>query len=268
MKKIKETIHSILMKFSLGNKFHHDRYWGNLFHKIKSSNLNTIEEQWTELFQFECGNKKIFTSIINEKKEDLDFDSYIENKYTAIIEFLNDHNDFEAFIELGSGWGRNIIRLQKYFPNFKYIACELSKSGRKVTELFSNKYDLNIDVLPFNYLKWKSLKKIKSSKKTIIFTSYSIEQVSKLDKDFFYCLLKTFDQLVVYHIEPVLFQIEGRKFPFYEYYNSHYNQNLFSILKELQLEKKIKIIKSTKSNFSYGTNVTSDESAIIIWKKI
>lgn len=255
------------MKFSVGNKFHHERWWGSLLHKTKSSNLSNLEHQWSELYQFETGNKNNFTSIINGKQEKIDFSKYIQYKYSDIIQFLDDHNDFETFIELGSGWGRNILKLQKFFPKFKYVACELSKAGRDVTKLFSKKYALNIDVKSFNYKKWKSLKFFRS-KKTIVFTSYSIEQVSKLDKGFFYYLLATFDELVVYHIEPVLFQIEGRKFPFDEYYNKHYNHNLFSILKELQNENKIKIIKSVKSNFCFGTNITSKESAIIIWKKI
>ena len=255
------------MKSSYGNKLHHERFWGNLETKTKLSRLNDLLEQWSELYKIESSNKQIFTSIINGEKQNLTFNEYVEHKYADIKKFMNEYDDFESFIELGSGWGRNILYLQNYYPKLKYVACELSKAGRNITELFSNKYALNIVTKPFNYKNWKPLD-LQKSKKAIVFTSYSVEQVSKLDKDLFYYLLETFDELVGYHIEPVLFQIENRKFPFKEYYNKHYNKNLYIVLQELQQEGKIKIIKSSKSVFCFGTNTTSQESANIIWQKI
>lgn len=269
MNKIKKLLHKFYMSFSFGNKLHHNRFWGRLYEKTKLSECKDLESQWSELYVFESGNKESFDSLVNGKQVKLNFTSYTENKYNDIIEFLNLNKDFETFIELGSGWGRNILKLQNHFPNSNYIACELSESGRKITELFSEKYNLNIQVLPFNYIKWRSIRKYLTKKgKTIIFTSYSIEQVSKIDKNFFNFLINNLDNFIVYHIEPVLFQIEKREFPFKEYYNSHYNKNLFSVLENLESEKKIKIIKAQKSSFCFGTNLTSNESAVIIWEKL
>lgn len=270
IKKIKELFHSSIMRFSFLNKLHHDRYWGRLLGHIKMNSINDLIEEWNDLFEFEAYYPSHYKCIYNEKVIEADFNTFIKYKYEHLITYLNKNQEIDTIVELGSGWGRNLIYLRNMYPNHKFIACEPSKSGREITDLFSKKYGLDITTIKFSFLKWDKLSKFfrnLKNNKVLILTSFSIEQVKLLDDRLFYELLSNLDNLKAYHIEPVLFQINGNKYPFNEFYNKHYNSNLVSILDSLKNENLIEVTDKKQSKFRFNVNETARQSAIITWSK-
>ena len=192
--KLKEKVYRLLAKNSFTNKLLHDKYWGNLLEYLRKYKNESQKFIWEDLNRFEAGRPEVYKHFLNGKIIYSDFDKYHKAKYEDLILFISkieNHEDYNI-LELGSGWGRNLIYLSETFKKNKFIAAELSISGRKITDFFSTKFNLQISSIQFNY---KSHKRFirnwskNNSGPVIIFTSFSIEQVSVLNKKFFLDLL-------------------------------------------------------------------------------
>jgi hypothetical protein len=264
------SIYSFLAKRSFTNKLHHNRYWGRLLKFILDLDSDDLDETWEELNRFEVNYSENFTYVLNKNTCKVNFKKYYDEKYKDIISFIHLNNHDSVFVELGSGWGRNLIKLSTVFPDMTLIGGELSSSGIKIANFFSRKFNLKLTSFQFNYLNHNSfVKKLnKINAPIILFSSFSIEQVPYLNKQFFLDILNLKNDIVAFHIEPVSFQVEGRDSPFLDYYNKHYNQNFYKILKELELEKLISIDSIKTSAFGHAENITGQESCIITWRKI
>ena len=269
----KENFYTLLAKYSFTNKIHHDKYWGRLLKYLRKHNNGSQKDIWEDLNRFEAGRPEVYKHFFNGEIINSDFDQFYKAKYEDLVLFISkieNHEDY-YILELGSGWGRNLIYLSKIFSKNKFIAAELSISGRKITDFFSNKFNLQIKSFQFNYKshqrfirKWGK----KYSGPVIIFTSFSIEQVPLLNKKFFLDLLNCHNKIIAYHIEPIAFQVQERDFPFKDFYTKHYNRNFYTILKELENESLIKINKIYVPTFKHSINTTSKETIVIQWEKV
>ena len=269
----KQNVYRFLAKNSFTNKLHHDRYWGKLLKYLRKYKNETQKFIWEDLYRFALGRPEVFKHFLNGKIINSDFDQYVKAKYEDLIQFISqieNHEDYNI-LELGSGWGKNLIYLSETFKKNKFIAAELSISGRKITDFFSTKFNLQISSIQFNYKshkrfirKWSK----NNSGPVIIITSFSIEQVPLLNKKFFLDLLNCHNKIIAYHIEPIAFQVQERDFPFKDFYTEHYNRNFYSILKELEDESLIKIIKIYVPAFGHSDNTTSKETIVIQWEKL
>lgn len=257
------------MKNWQDNKKSHDEYWGRLYDYLVNNKADNVKQEWTSLFNFEIGNKKELSYIKNGDIVTSDFNTYFKekNKYLQIIldKYLTDTTDY--VIDLGSGWGRHSIQLAFNNPTYKIISGELSDSGRKITQYFINKYNLNVESFPFNWYDQTSLIDIlkqKSPKEIVIFTSNTIEQIPELNTEFFLGILDLpIDKVSVVHIEPVKFQYDGTSFPF----NNHYNKNLKLVLESLVSMGKIEIKNIEHQYWGHSVNLTSKNNTLIEWVK-
>lgn len=117
--------------------------------------------------------------------------------------------DTKRIVELGSGWGVNLFYLWLYgAPRAAaYVAMEYTDKGREVTQLLaSTEPDLPLTTHPFDYHR-PDLSEFRTDEKTIVFTSYSIEQITHLNDGLFEELLAIPGLDRVIHVEPVSWQL-------------------------------------------------------------
>jgi hypothetical protein len=117
--------------------------------------------------------------------------------------------DTKRIIELGSGWGANLFYLWLGGAprSAEYVAMEYTEAGREVTALLAGtERNLPMNVRPFDY-HHPDLSEFRSRDKTIVFTSYSIEQITALNDSLFDELLAIPGLDRVIHVEPVGWQL-------------------------------------------------------------
>jgi hypothetical protein len=118
----------------------------------------------------------------------------------------------KRIVELGSGWGTNLFYLWlSGAPRAaEYVAMEYTEAGRDVTALLaSTERTLRMRPLPFDY-HHPDLSALRSPDKTVVFTSYSIEQITMLNDRLFDELLAIPGLHRVIHVEPVGWQLIDR----------------------------------------------------------
>ena len=117
--------------------------------------------------------------------------------------------DTKRIIELGSGWGANLFSLWlSGAPRpAEYVAMEYTEAGREVTALLaSTERALAMTVQPFDY-HHPDLSAFRRGDKTVVFTSYSIEQITTLSDRLFDELLAIPGLDRVVHVEPIGWQL-------------------------------------------------------------
>jgi hypothetical protein len=115
----------------------------------------------------------------------------------------------KRIIELGSGWGTNLFYLWLGGGprSAEYVAMEYTEAGREATALLaSTEPDLSMRVRPFDY-HHPDLSEFRRGDKTVVFTSYSIEQITTLNDALFEALLAIPGLDRVIHVEPVSWQL-------------------------------------------------------------
>ncbi len=117
--------------------------------------------------------------------------------------------DTRRVIELGSGWGTNLFYLWLGGGprSADYVAMEYTETGREVTRLLAGtETGLSMTVRPFDYHR-PDLSEFRSTDETLVFTSYSIEQITRLNDALFEELLAIPGLDRVIHVEPVSWQL-------------------------------------------------------------
>lgn len=117
----------------------------------------------------------------------------------------------KRIIELGSGWGANIFHLWLAGApaGAEYAALEHTAAGREATQLLGAlEPALRLVTRPFDYNK-PDLTEFRSADKTVVFTCYSIEQMTYLNGSLFDELLAIPGLERVIHIEPVGWQVRS-----------------------------------------------------------
>jgi len=196
--------------------------------------------------------------------------------------------DTRRIIELGSGWGANLfyLWLSGAPRSAMYTALEYTEAGRDVTQLLgSTEANLALQIRPFDYHR-PDLSEFRTSEKTIVFTSYSIEQITHLSDALFEELLAIPGLDRVIHVEPVSWQLmaQGALGPLIGGLSyvmpprlsleidlrqrsraSGYNRDLVPKLRALERAGRI-VIERVEKNY-IGPNPLNPATAIV-WRKI
>ncbi len=244
----------------------------DLLKKQKENEDNNLTRALNKINkEFRNKSTKNFTDIIfNKQKVELSVDFSISGNQSFICKKIIDkcNDKTEAIIEIGSGYGRNLFWTWLYGApkNIKFFGLEFTESGRIAADtLASMEKGINYKSLSFNYYK-PNFDFLSSIKGHVIFvTVHSIEQIPKLDIEFFKKIIELKNNVDCIHFEPIGWQIKPNKFKRgsskqYAKMND-YNTNLFPLIQELQ-EKKLISIQEILPNFicinpKNGTSVLS-----------
>lgn len=155
---------------------------------------------------------------------------------------------FDAIVELGAGYGRALIEI--YFQGgpsrARYIGAEFTRSGRELmSEFLKLAPALSFKTAFFDHNRPDLSFLGKKTKRVLIFTHHSIEQVKTLPDNFFSVLAAAAPRVVGVHFEPFGFQLAPEsamskahaEFVARKYYNS----NFLSALKAAEERKTLRI---------------------------
>lgn len=114
---------------------------------------------------------------------------------------------YDAYVELGSGSGRNIFAIHAHGgPIGPYHACELAEGGRKIAErLASLDPALSVTTHPFD-LRAPDFDFLAGAERVLLFSIHAIEQVTTLPDDFFERLARAGRRVTGMHFEPFGYQ--------------------------------------------------------------
>lgn len=121
---------------------------------------------------------------------------------------------FRNVVELGSGFGRNLMFLREALlatgvPVPKLHACEYTKAGREATQTLADVEEISIGVHAFDYRR-PDLSFLPDKESTLFFTSHSLEQVTVAPASFVEEMLRRTGDCVCFHFEPVGWQFDHR----------------------------------------------------------
>ena len=253
----------------------------NVKTRNKKKNLAEYNKKFKEtekyFYQNNFNQKKIFDYIKNYNKNGYrirgnNFDklinkSFFKNNLFEIEKILKKVSSSNTNIyELGSGFGRIIIALlfNKFNKFNKFYACDINKVGLNIIDKVSQKNNLKIDTVKFDFLNIKKLKFIKDN--SIIYTYNSIMCVPNLKRNFFEILLKKKPKFVIHfeatYVDKPINNLQ--KFSKQYFLNCDYNKTFLKKLKSLENEKKIEL-KILERKIS--SNLLLNEK-IIIWKPL
>ncbi len=155
---------------------------------------------------------------------------------------------FDAIIELGAGYGRALFEI--YFQGgparARYIGAEFTRSGRELmAEFLKLGPDLPFEIAFFDHNKPNLSFLGKKTKRALIFTHHSIEQVKTVPENYFSVLAAVAPYVVGVHFEPFGFQLA----PESAISKTHagfiarkdYNVNFLSALKAAEERKVLRI---------------------------
>lgn len=196
--------------------------------------------------------------------------------YSTPIDFVMDwldQNPVSAVIELGAGFGQNLIRIFHRYgqKNFRIYAAEFTSSGRDLAQyLFDQTPGLDGEVHPFDH-KRPRLDFVKERDNVLILSIHSIEQVTSLPVDYFELLLKDFTNVHGMFFEPFGFQITKGTVPYGDVSRAHeaaakereWNQNLFSVVQGAESRGAI-TVRSLSKNIMPGDS--QNPTSFVYWK--
>jgi hypothetical protein len=262
------------------NREAHNLYWGkvlNIFKQVDPSRI-TLEQLWGFTCYSEITNN--FSLDVNsfdysslENVEILngynpEFKSMYPKYYKEKLELVTSEipKDTTQIVDLGSGWGRYSVLLSKMHPEKKIFSLENSDSGVQACKLLREKYNLcNLVCGNFDYHDPIALQQyvipLSEKQNAFFFSSYSIEQIPTLDRQMFDIVLGAkYNEVKCFHIEPIGWQVRGTP----KNTIDRYNNNLYPLLKSLESQSLIKIIKTEVDIYGKRGN----PGTIITWKKI
>ena len=191
-----------------------------------------------------------------------------------LLSLVGHHSkDCDVIIDLGSGWGRYSTLFADRFKGHKVYAGEISEGGRNVTKFINEQYNLGICSFQFDYQNWDGLNKILkklADKRILIFSNHSIEQVTYLNKQLFYDILKSVKDVKFLHIEPVGWQVDQSKSILLQSTPPSdklgpvggYNKNFWIILKASEIGGKISSLAAT-INYIANDNLNNAGTKIV-----
>ena len=263
-----------------------DTNFANLNNKITNQKNLPRDADGKPLFNLVAYNGKYKTASRTVKHS-----HFVSN---VIKDYISEGTEY--LVELGSGWGENLFRIytetldNKNFKDLKYIACEITQSGRKATDQLSKMVPkMDCSIHHFDYFN-PDLSFLNPSSNIVYFSSHSIEQVANLPANPFPEMLKNSNECTCVHIEPVGWQrfknlitdditviagnVDPKEYiPLDPFFTRNaallartrdYNYNLLSLLDVLVNSGEIQIFEQ---NFDvFGIN-PFNPSTVISWKK-
>lgn len=132
----------------------------------------------------------------------------VDHPSNFIVDYIDEHGPFDAIVELGCGYGRNLFDI--FYgggpQDARYYGGELTESGVAIArEIAALDPAMNANFFPFDYLD-PSLA-IAPAERALVFTVHSIEQVCQIDAQLFAVIAGAAKRVDCVHLEPFGFQL-------------------------------------------------------------
>jgi hypothetical protein len=172
-----------------------------------------------------------------------------------------------AIIELGSGWGANLLNVWlRGGPRLAaYYAGEVTENGRRcVAALAAVDSSLDLRVMPFDFNQ-PDFSPFRSDGHVVVFTVHSIEQIPQLSSDVIQGVLDLAPRVTGLHFEPIGWQI-GKSAGSSEAYAARhdYNRNLWSVLRDFAVRQSLLIERVSVDEI--GLN-PKNSTTVVCWHK-
>jgi len=209
------------------------------------------------------------------------FRTMVVEDQVVVVPFYDNPNDFlvdllikdkpEAVVELGSGYGRNLIELfYRGGPSgIPYYAGEFTESGTAFADTLGS-LSADLPIVPFRFdHNDPDLSIVNESSFVVFFTCHSIEQVTKLRPDYFKILADQATRVMGIHFEPFGFQIPGSNTEldnvqkrYFE--NNNWNMNLYDVLQASAESGEINLKHVSKNSVS--STDRGNPTSLIVWE--
>ena len=192
------------------------------------------------------------------------------NFRTLLIDLIDATGPYDAIIELGCGYGRNLFEI--FYGggprDAKYIGGEFTKSGVEIAQKLAKKAPkMKTEFFHFNHLEPKLPFK-KPFKRAFVFTCHSIEQVMQINENWFDEVVKVGEFVRGAHIEPFGFQLKNSG-PLSDMHKDFMIQNSWNInfAEVLRQALERKIIKDEQIFLEMGVTPDVNVGSLAFWSK-
>ena len=189
---------------------------------------------------------------------------------TLLIDLIDATGPYDAIIELGCGYGRNLFEI--FYGGgpreAKYIGGEFTKSGVEIAQKLAKKAPkMKTEFFHFNHLEPKLPFK-KPFKRAFVFTCHSIEQVMQINENWFDEVVKAGEFVRGAHLEPFGFQLKNSG-PLSDMHKDFIIQNSWNInfAEVLRQALERKIIKDEQIFLEMGVTPDVNVGSLAFWSK-
>ena len=189
---------------------------------------------------------------------------------TLLIDLIDATGPYDAIIELGCGYGRNLFEI--FYGggprDAKYIGGEFTKSGVEIAQKLAKKASkMKTEFFHFNHLEPKLPFK-KPFKRAFVFTCHSIEQVMQINENWFDEVVKAGEFVRGAHLEPFGFQLKNYG-PLSDMHKDSMIQNSWNInfAEVLRQALERKIIKDEQIFLEMGVTPDVNVGSLAFWSK-
>ena len=189
---------------------------------------------------------------------------------TLLIDLIEATGPYDAIIELGCGYGRNLFEI--FYGGgpreAKYIGGEFTKSGVEIAQKLAKKAPkMKTEFFHFNHLEPKLPFK-KPFKRAFVFTCHSIEQVMQINENWFDEVVKAGEFVRGAHLEPFGFQLKNSG-PLSDMHKDFMIQNSWNInfAEVLRQALERKIIKDEQIFLEMGVTPDVNVGSLAFWSK-
>ena len=192
------------------------------------------------------------------------------NFRTLLIDLIDATGPYDAIIELGCGYGRNLFEI--FYGGgpreAKYIGGEFTKSGVEIAQKLAKKAPkMKTEFFHFNHLEPKLPFK-KPFKRAFVFTCHSIEQVMQINENWFDEVVKAGEFVRGAHLEPFGFQLKNSG-PLSDMHKDFIIQNSWNInfAEVLRQAVERKIVKDEQIFLEMGVTPDTNVGSLAFWSK-
>lgn len=171
-------------------------------------------------------------------------------------------SDADAVIELGSGWGRQLlgVRCAGGPSEALYVAAEFTDAGRAASErLAAHDPSLDFRAAAFDY--HAPTLDVPQLDRAVVFSVHSVEQIPRLGDGFVPFIRGLAREVTVLHFEPVGWQLTGGDDSYAVEHD--YNRNLVPLLRHAESRGEILI---TRVETDVVATNPSNPTSLIVWR--
>ena len=195
--------------------------------------------------------------------------------YSSFVQFLLDFisdKSFDAIIELGSGFGQNLIELFYMGGprDIPYYAGEVTESGCDTARMLAGLNDeLMLTAFQFDYTA-PDLSAVKEHGNFLVFTAHSIEQVAEIPDNLFSIIAAHGKTVTGIHFEPFGFQIEDDEPNKVSELHKHaaakmgWNKNFVDMIQSANDTDEIELVYMAKNMM--GGDDMANPTSLAIWQ--
>ncbi|PCK09084.1 MAG: hypothetical protein COA42_05865 [Alteromonadaceae bacterium] len=196
--------------------------------------------------------------------------SYMKCDKIAVLADLVMRHEFDAVIELGSGYSQNLFKLHyQGGPKIPYYGGEYTESGTECAKMLGAlQEDMSLTNFRYDFNN-PDYSAIGEHENVLVFTCHAIEQVQNLSAETLPSIAKIAKKVTCVHFEPFGYQLKQQVNEVDRNHQSmfaqrNWNQNLLKCLLNAQRKKEINLSfigKNIMGSFDRGLNPTS----IAVW---